>query len=441
MASAQVGWLQKKGGIRKNWLSRWFELETDGVLVYYTDPDTRERKGAIRLWEASDVRESTASRLVDAAASLATEIEIVTPARTWRVRTETEAERDVWLQAMRQSAVAARTQRAAATTEQQLAAAGAGPDRVLMATQEDDLVRQVKLMLSRGFLPWEGVATVGSANHQLYVGVSESPDLAKQIQDYCIVVADVHYSGWADRNLTPKVMELIRLGWRPYGGVAAVGDNSGELSQVMVLPRTPAVAGAVAYRVVSASGNDTDFVSEFGASVSGLLKSGWHTVGGVAARGKNVVHLYQAVVRHDDDLGSTGSEEYSVASFQPGSMLPSGSVDSRPATDGIAEDVARLISDGWSTVGGVNTAGIFNGMYQALVRGVQYLPNSAACRRYSVQVFSFNAHPELRRDDERTIVLGDPDSVNWDGRYLPHYRPMPLSGLSSGAFFASKECS
>lgn len=417
MASAQAGWLQKKGGIRKNWLRRWFELETGGVLAYYTDPDTRERKGAIRLWEASDVRESTASRLKDAAAALATEIEIVTPARTWRVRTETEAERGVWLQAMRQSAVAARTQRAAAMTEQQLAAAGADPDRVLMATQVDDLARQVKLMLSRGFLPWEGVAAVGSAYHQLYVGVSESPALAKQIQDYCVVVADVHNSGWADRDLTPKVMELIHLGWRPYGGVAAVGENAGELYQAMVLPTTTPAEGAVAYRVVSASGNETAFVSEFGASVSGLLKSGWHTVGGVAARGKNLVHLYQAVVCHDEDLGCTGSEEYSVASFQAGAMLPSGAVDPRAATDGIVEEVAGLISDGWCTVGGVTTVGIYSGMYQALVRGVRYVPESAACRRYSVQVFSFNAHPELRTDGERTIVLGDPDSVNWDGRY------------------------
>ena len=57
----------------------------------------------------------------------------------------------------------------------------------------------------------------------------------------------------------------------------------------------------------------------------------------------------------------------------------------------------------------------YNGIYQGLVRGVR-LPVSAACRRYSVQSFSFNAHPEIRRDSERTIVL-DPGWNGTDGKY------------------------
>ena len=363
--AAQAGWLTKKGGIRKNWLRRWFELSTEGELVYYASEDKKDQKGSIQLWQSTDVRESTAPEA-------ATEIEIETPARTWRVRAETEAELTVWLQALRQSAEAAREQRAAAVAEQHIAEAGDGPDRVLkanaafayaagqVANAASDLTQQTKLMLSRGFLPWDGIAALGSANHQLYQVVSESPDLARQIRDYCIVSHLVSHGSRPD-ELTPKVMELVRLGWQPHGGLAAAGERCGYLYQAMILPTSRETVARVAeYTVVGASQNTYGFADELGASVTALLKSGWRVIGGIAARGKTMGHLYQALVRHEEveeDVACTGSEEYCVASFRIGSMLPSGAVDPRDETEGLADEVTTLIADGWQLVGGVNTVG------------------------------------------------------------------------------------
>jgi hypothetical protein len=103
--AAHAGWLTKKGGIRKNWLRRWFELGADGELVYYVSEDKQKRKGSIELWQSSDIRDSTAP------GAATTEIEIVTPERTWRVQTDTVAELAVWLQTLRHSAEAARSGR------------------------------------------------------------------------------------------------------------------------------------------------------------------------------------------------------------------------------------------------------------------------------------------------------------------------------------------
>ena len=363
--AAQAGWLTKKGGIRKNWLRRWFELGADGELVYYVSEDKQKRKGSIELWQSSDIRDSTAP------GAATTEIEIVTPERTWRVQADTVAELAVWLQTLRQSAEAAREQRAAAVAEEHVRAAGDGPNRVLnasgwapvtnagssWATVASDMVRQTKLMLSRGFLPWEGIAALGSANHELYQVVSECPDLARQIQDYCIVSDEVYHGFSEPDELMLKVTELTQLGWQPHGGLAAAGEGRGCLYQAMVLP-TSETRPRAEYRVVGTSQETSSFVDELGASVTTLLKSGWRTIGGVAARGKNMAHLYQALVRHEDsEQVAMEEEEYCVASFRVGSMLPSGAVDPRTETDGIADEVARLIADGWHPVGGVNTVG------------------------------------------------------------------------------------
>jgi hypothetical protein len=373
--AAHAGWLTKKGGIRKNWLRRWFELGADGELVYYVSEDKQKRKGSIELWQSSDIRDSTAP------GAATTEIEIVTPERTWRVQTDTVAELAVWLQTLRHSAEAAREQRAAAVAEEHVRAAGDGPDRVLKAsgwapvtnagsswtTVASDMVRQTKLMLSRGFLPWEGIAALGSANHELYQVVTECPDLARQIQDYCIVSDEVYHGFSEPDELMLKVTELTQLGWQPHGGLAAAGEGRGCLYQAMVLPTSQETRPRVTeYRVVGASQETNSFVDELGASVTTLLKSGWRTIGGVAARGKNMAHLYQALVRHEDseqveekEVATTGleEEEYCVASFRVGSMLPSGAVDPRTETDGIADEVTRLIADDWHPVGGVNTVG------------------------------------------------------------------------------------
>eukprot|EP01043_Picozoa_sp_COSAG02_P006301 COSAG02_NODE_178_length_31091_cov_59.242482_17_plen_361_part_00 len=100
--AAQTGWLTKKQGIGQKWLRRWFELDADrGELVYYASEDKKDQKGSIKLQQSSDVRVSTAP------GAAATEIEVVAPERTWRIRAETEVELEMWLQAIRQSTEAA----------------------------------------------------------------------------------------------------------------------------------------------------------------------------------------------------------------------------------------------------------------------------------------------------------------------------------------------
>jgi hypothetical protein len=64
-----------------------------------------------------------------------------------------------------------------------------------------------------------------------------------------------------------------------------------------------------------------------------------------------------------------------------------------------------------------------NGIYQGLVRATHAnVPGSAApaaaCRRYCVCRFSFNAHPEIRKEGQRIIVLDD--GINWDGKSKHH---------------------
>jgi|EP01046_Picozoa_sp_COSAG06_P054803 hypothetical protein len=88
------GWLLKKGGIRKNWLGRFFELDSSGTLRYSTfciDKPVKQggstktqlcghdEKGAISLRDAEDIRMSTAPNAEPG------EIEVVTSDRTYRV--------------------------------------------------------------------------------------------------------------------------------------------------------------------------------------------------------------------------------------------------------------------------------------------------------------------------------------------------------------------
>lgn len=89
------GWLEKKGGIRHNWLKRWFVLQP-GVLEYHTRPETSPGtlKGAIQLCDDTAVRASSAP------GAHAHELEIVTPKRTYRVRAESEDAMYAWIAAL-----------------------------------------------------------------------------------------------------------------------------------------------------------------------------------------------------------------------------------------------------------------------------------------------------------------------------------------------------
>jgi hypothetical protein len=69
------GWMMKKGGIRKNWLERYFELDAEGTLHYYAECNEKpvkkggstktqmcgyDEKGVVELKDAEAIRMSTA---------------------------------------------------------------------------------------------------------------------------------------------------------------------------------------------------------------------------------------------------------------------------------------------------------------------------------------------------------------------------------------------
>ena len=91
-----TGFMQKKGGFRRNWNRRWWVLDGGcGELAYYDDDDKEKRKGAINLFDASEVRHSTFQSGSKAAKSR--EMEIVTSDRTWRIRAESKEELEAWI--------------------------------------------------------------------------------------------------------------------------------------------------------------------------------------------------------------------------------------------------------------------------------------------------------------------------------------------------------
>jgi len=88
------GWMTKKGGIRKNWLERYFELDSQGMLHYYTESNEKpvktggstkmqmcgyDEKGVVELKNAEAIRMSTAPNAEPG------EIEILTNERTFRM--------------------------------------------------------------------------------------------------------------------------------------------------------------------------------------------------------------------------------------------------------------------------------------------------------------------------------------------------------------------
>ena len=88
------GWMMKKGGIRKNWLERYFGLDEQGTLHYYTESNEKpvkkggstkmqmcgyDEKGVVEPKNAEAIRMSTAPNAEPG------ELEIVTSERTFRM--------------------------------------------------------------------------------------------------------------------------------------------------------------------------------------------------------------------------------------------------------------------------------------------------------------------------------------------------------------------
>ena len=70
--------MSKRGGVRKNWLKRWFILKGN-QLKYYSDDSMKDLKGSIDMRHCSVVRISTAPN------ASPTELELVCTERTYRL--------------------------------------------------------------------------------------------------------------------------------------------------------------------------------------------------------------------------------------------------------------------------------------------------------------------------------------------------------------------
>jgi hypothetical protein len=98
MSVRKSGPLVKQGGLRRNWLARFFELDDAAVLRYFKgsgNDGSKPLQGQIDLSAVSQIRPSTAKLATDG------EMELQTSARTWRLRAGTAAERDEWIRAFR----------------------------------------------------------------------------------------------------------------------------------------------------------------------------------------------------------------------------------------------------------------------------------------------------------------------------------------------------
>lgn len=87
------GYAEKKGGVRKNWLVRYFELVPSKPLVY-REAQGKKVCGVIELATAGFARRSTAPE------AHAFELELESAERTFRVRCTSDEERDGWIEAI-----------------------------------------------------------------------------------------------------------------------------------------------------------------------------------------------------------------------------------------------------------------------------------------------------------------------------------------------------
>jgi hypothetical protein len=104
---AKEGFLRKKGGIRPNWLKRWFVIDGRSMRLRYYDSQQGKEKGVLDLnemWKKDCVRESTAPKTK----TTDCEIEIELLDRTYRLRAASEDEREEWIAALHAAGAAAK---------------------------------------------------------------------------------------------------------------------------------------------------------------------------------------------------------------------------------------------------------------------------------------------------------------------------------------------
>jgi len=97
METISEGWLTKRGAKFKTWKRRWFELDEGEKRLYYFQKKGMDREkhlGFITLDDATCANAVESEGKPDKKKNL---FQIVTPARTWYLITETEEERDAWL--------------------------------------------------------------------------------------------------------------------------------------------------------------------------------------------------------------------------------------------------------------------------------------------------------------------------------------------------------
>jgi len=97
----KMGWLTKEGAQWKTWKRRWFILDSQNKLWYFTSkrdkPDDRAAKGRITLDDAT----SAMPLEPEAKGGRKHLFQIVTPSRTWYLMADTEEEKEAWLQTVR----------------------------------------------------------------------------------------------------------------------------------------------------------------------------------------------------------------------------------------------------------------------------------------------------------------------------------------------------
>lgn len=106
-AITKEGFLRKKGGIRPNWLKRWFVIDGRSLQLRYYDSPQGKEKGVLDLsemWKKDCVRESTAPKTK----TTDYEIEIELLDRTYRLRAASEDEREEWIAALHAAGGAAK---------------------------------------------------------------------------------------------------------------------------------------------------------------------------------------------------------------------------------------------------------------------------------------------------------------------------------------------
>jgi hypothetical protein len=155
------GYMNKKGGIRTNWLKRWFELR-GSVLIYKENEATQKVSGSIDLEICETARVSQFSTFCpgvfgsDTKAANAHEIEIVAPERTYRFTCDDDAARDTWVAALQGAMGTA----AEPSAENAIDGGGATPSQVTVTVRH---ALELPAMVSgrREFLRWQAHHTRG----------------------------------------------------------------------------------------------------------------------------------------------------------------------------------------------------------------------------------------------------------------------------------------